>query len=130
MELNRVETTLVAFRVGTSEAWSEDYVHAHALASRKYPLAGLLDHLLNTQKKGDAWKVAKELSSPLGSMNLAIEAIEYWLDPHCFECHGQGCPDCKQTGKKAADKHLKEAVHFIEQQLELMELEIKRVLTA
>lgn len=130
MELNRIETTISAFRAGPSESWAEDYVHAHAIASRKYPLAGMLDHLLSNQRKGDAWKVAQELSKTLGSMNLAIEAIEYWLDPSCYECKGQGCPDCKHTGRKPADKHLKEAVRFIEDSMVLMETEIKRVLTA
>lgn len=130
MELNRIETTLSAFRVGTSEAWSEDYVHAHAIASRKYPLAGMISHLMSHRRKGDAWKVAQELAKTVGTLDLAIEAIEFWLDPYCFECRGEGCHDCKGTGKKAADKNLKSAVQSIENTMQAMEEEIKRALTA
>lgn len=149
MELNRVETTLVAFQVGPCREWSEDHIHAHGMASRANPLGAALDHLLNKPNGINARIVAmmvaerlvkQKIASSRNSWDVAQEAISYWLDYKCPDCNGRGvinfeqdvCQTCGGNGRKhrPKDQSVYRAIGMLEAAMESMEMGLRRVLTS
>lgn len=145
-ELNCVETVLAALNAGTGAEWSENSVMAHGLCARQNRLGNALDHLMCHQTRENAMLcvfllateiVRNRLATEKESVDLANDAIAYWLTRLCPSCKGAGrdfnqvdCPHCQGTGLKHKPKvrGMSAAIAIIEATLEAMELQLRRKL--
>jgi hypothetical protein len=143
IELNRTETVLSALTQGITGTWAEDHVMAHGLSGQRNPLGNALNHLLANPSRGNMYLAVFLLSGELqkerighvmDSVDIARDAITYWLSWLCPACSGRGvinieqdqCQECGGTGRRERPKDpVKSAVSVIERHIEWMEGQLK-----
>ena len=106
-----------------------DVLGAAGMAAQRQPLGMLLQRLRAEPHAGHRDRVADELALLLreavrrrkvrregaGSLEIARQALAWWLDPTCLVCHGvrfvardgrltaRTCPECGGSGRRALE---------------------------
>ena len=136
-ELYRVESTMVAVSRGLGSEHATDHVAALGLSSIYNALGAALLHL-DVHRNGTNKRLVEHLLSGdlvklkvcLGkdSIDLAQDAIAWWLNKNCPYCLGAGkdfaqhqCPACDGTGERAKPERLHRALGVMNSSLDWLE---------
>ena len=146
MDHNRVETVLSALNRGCSSEWAEDHILAHGLCGQRNKLGNAINHLIATPSNGNMQLTVFILSGELikqklcrsrDAVDIARNALEYYLTRLCMACQGRGvvnleqqtCDVCGGTGRRPMNKEIERPIALIEASIDMMEGQLEKRLS-
>lgn len=134
MDLNRVESAIIACGRGMGSEWAQDQIHALALVDHRNKLGNALIHLLDHPNGANCRIVGDRLAAMLVKFNIVPSrdsvdisqlAIEWYLTKNCPACDGAGCNTeqvpcviCQGKGHKPKPAALERALALMEASIE------------